>query len=344
MGGNGLSRKSIGVGASPGAIISHLSFTAAASVEARKGRLGIYADYLYLGDQDGVYTSGLISKLDLKFNETIADLDVSWRVLESPRGWVDVLAGARYMNVYSRIQLHSNETAIASASQGLVEVASANVRNSIETALNESLQGNNSFLPVYRPSANQLDQLTELINAAKNDPELAAAIKTGVSARIAQEKQRVANRIASILSGNLNRAFSLNHDWLDPYIGLRARYNLTKAFYLTAKADVGGFGVGSQVSCEAIAALGCQITRRIWSELGYKYLYVDYSRSDFVYNISTGGALLTALVPKLHLGAHLSAQLICCACGARPQGSFFNYSTCRPEGTNEPTLTNYRIE
>ncbi len=53
-----------------------------------------------------------------------------------------------------------------------------------------------------------------------------------------------------------------------PLIGLRGRYNLSKAFYLTAETDVGGFGIGSDIAVDAYAALGCQITRNIFSAVG----------------------------------------------------------------------------
>ena len=174
-----------------------------------------------------------------------------------------------------------------------MEVASASVRRALDAALKGALDGQNPVLPVP-PLAEELKKkLVDLILRAKEDPELAAALASDVPARIEQAKQRVASHIARILTSNLSRTFSLNEDWVDPYVGLRGRYNLTQAFYLTAKADVGGFGVGSQVSVEAIGALGCQITRRIWGEAGYKYLYVDYRHSGFLYDISSGGALLT---------------------------------------------------
>jgi len=59
-------------------------------------------------------------------------------------------------------------------------------------------------------------------------------------------------------------------------IGLRGRLNLTKAIYLTAETDVGGFGIGSDIAVGAYAALGCQLTRIIFSEVGYRYLYDDF--------------------------------------------------------------------
>jgi hypothetical protein len=79
----------------------------------------------------------------------------------------------------------------------------------------------------------------------------------------------------------------------DPYRP-RRRYNLSKAFYLTGKADVGSFGAGSDVSVQAYGALGCQVTRNIYSELGYRYLYYDYDSDGYLYKVSTYGPQITA--------------------------------------------------
>jgi hypothetical protein len=38
-----------------------------------------------------------------------------------------------------------------------------------------------------------------------------------------------------------------SYNWADFVIGLRGRFNLNKAFYLTAESDVCGFGIGSLV-------------------------------------------------------------------------------------------------
>ena len=79
-------------------------------------------------------------------------------------------------------------------------------------------------------------------------------------------------------------------------IGLRGRYNLSKTLYLTAETDIGGFGIGSDIAVQAYAASGCQITRYIYSEVGYRYLYEDFrdqSANDFLYQIALHGAQIT---------------------------------------------------
>ncbi len=79
-------------------------------------------------------------------------------------------------------------------------------------------------------------------------------------------------------------------------IGLRGRLNLNKAFYLTAETDVGGFGIGSDIAVQAYAALGCHVTRNIYSEVGYRYLYDDFrdeGANGFLYQVSLHGAQIS---------------------------------------------------
>ena len=100
-------------------------------------------------------------------------------------------------------------------------------------------------------------------------------------------------RITRILKTQLNSGVSLTEYWADPYIGIGGRYNLSKAYYLTGKADVGGFDAGSKVTVQAYGALGCQVTRSIYAELGFRYLYYDYDSGGFLYKVSTYGPQIT---------------------------------------------------
>lgn len=126
-----------------------------------------------------------------------------------------------------------------------------------------------------------IDELIRSIIESQRE-ELAAAIRAGIQARVDQLKSQLPNRIEARLTTELNRSFSLYENWVDPIIGLRGRLNLTKAFYLTSETDVGGFTVGSDIACQAQAALGCQITRNIHSEVGYRFLYDDYHDTNFL--------------------------------------------------------------
>jgi hypothetical protein len=86
---------------------------------------------------------------------------------------------------------------------------------------------------------------------------------------------------------------SFYDSWTDPLIGLRGRLNLSKAFYLTAETYVGGFGIGSDIAVQVYAALGCQVTRNIIAEVGYRYFYDDFrdeDANDFLYQLALHGS------------------------------------------------------
>ena len=103
-------------------------------------------------------------------------------------------------------------------------------------------------------------------------------------------------KISKVLNKELNRTFSLTERWTDPFIGVGGHYNLTKAFYLTGKVDVGGFGVGSDITTQVYGGIGCHVTRRMYSELGYRFLYTDYEddSNHFVWKTETQGIQLTS--------------------------------------------------
>jgi hypothetical protein len=109
-------------------------------------------------------------------------------------------------------------------------------------------------------------------------------------------KAQLASQIANTLTTQLNRSGSFYDDWFDPLIGLRGRLNLSKAFYLTAETDIGGFGIGSDIAWQGYAALGCDITRNIYSEVGYRALYDEFrdeSDHNFLYQMWLQGVQIT---------------------------------------------------
>jgi hypothetical protein len=81
-----------------------------------------------------------------------------------------------------------------------------------------------------------------------------------------------------------NRAFADSGDitWVDPIVGLRLRHQFAPGSELTLSGDVGGFGVGSEFSWQAIGAYRFTFAKTnnvTWSGmLGYRALYVDYSK------------------------------------------------------------------
>jgi hypothetical protein len=289
-----------------GQILKHINVIFTFGGEVRKGRFGVLGDLLYLNDQAGTGEgSGLVSKVDLGLQQFIGELFASYRFIEGQRGWVDLLAGFRYTYIGQQVSLQANNMAIDAASTQLVDkfaeqltTPGSDLRTLIQQSIVNkltSLNGSNPSLPVA-PIAGQepgkiLDSIQQLIQSL--EPELAAATRAGAAARVSQLKAQRASQVANSLTSQLNRSFSFYDDWFDPVVGLRGRLNLNKAFYLTAETDVGGFGIGSDIAVQAYAALGCQITRNIFSEVGYRYLYDDFRDTNFLYQLSLHGAQIT---------------------------------------------------
>jgi len=100
-------------------------------------------------------------------------------------------------------------------------------------------------------------------------------------------------KITRILNTELNKGHGLTEYWADPYIGIGGRYKLSKPFYLTGKADVGGFDVGSIITAQGYGGLGYQYNRNIYAELGFRFLYYDYDSDGFLYKVWTYGPQIT---------------------------------------------------
>ena len=107
--------------------------------------------------------------------------------------------------------------------------------------------------------------------------------------------------------------FSDSIDWVDPVIGVRGKVKIWKATSLYAEGDVGGFDVNSDTAFElrregrtivresvdssdwsyqVQGGLEFQLTRQIWSQVGWRYLKYDYRKSGFTDKNELNGPFL----------------------------------------------------
>ncbi|PSJ54380.1 hypothetical protein C7I85_27450 [Mesorhizobium soli] len=86
-------------------------------------------------------------------------------------------------------------------------------------------------------------------------------------------------------------------DWVDPTVGLFAHYDFNDRWFANGLADIGGFGAGSKISAQAFAAVGYNWNEKISTALGYRVLYTDYDKDNFLYKTTEYG-------PYLSLGIH----------------------------------------
>jgi hypothetical protein len=82
-------------------------------------------------------------------------------------------------------------------------------------------------------------------------------------------------------SGSLAVARSGTLDWVDPFVGLRVRHVLSPGKELQFLGDIGGFGVGSDLTWQLFAGYGFEFWQSsLHGVIGYRALAVDYSQDD----------------------------------------------------------------
>jgi hypothetical protein len=325
-------------------VIRHLDMTAAFNAEVRYNRWGVYGDFLYVKASDAEFPNNLVAKADVGIDEWIADLEINYRLLQGPRGYLDVRAGVRYTDLHDKLVLNANNKAMNQAAEDFANDAAAKIKD-IVSGLNfqtrlgtvlsnlirsrivnkiSGLQANRPNLPIAPLAAigvsrsvlsaarragfdtsgqnavlaplelavhNAVEKDVHALETALRDELTAAtaALKAAAQSRVNSLKQKIANEVASAIRDKINTSVTLNERWLDPYVGIAFRYDLDRVFYLTGKTDIGGFGIGSEITWQAYIGLGCQITRSIYAEAGYRYLYTDYTRASFLYDITQSG-------------------------------------------------------
>jgi len=77
--------------------------------------------------------------------------------------------------------------------------------------------------------------------------------------------------------------------WFDPVIGARGRIPLVEKLDVAWRADVSGFGVGSDLTVQLDAAAYWSFSPRFRGFVGWRYLNVDYTSSNLDYHVATTG-------------------------------------------------------
>jgi hypothetical protein len=86
-----------------------------------------------------------------------------------------------------------------------------------------------------------------------------------------------------------------NEDWVDPFVGARARLPLADRVALSLWGDVGGFGVGSHFSWQSAATIGYSFGGEAVSPevfIGYRALDTNYDDDDFEYDQIVHGPMV----------------------------------------------------
>ena len=82
---------------------------------------------------------------------------------------------------------------------------------------------------------------------------------------------------------------SANEDWLDPLVGFNARAELASRLSVGMLANVGGFGVGSDLSYELLPRVSYAFNDIINLHAGYRLLSLDFDSSAVEYDVREYG-------------------------------------------------------
>jgi len=88
------------------------------------------------------------------------------------------------------------------------------------------------------------------------------------------------------------RQFEQSKSWTDPFIGARVQLPLGDRWTLVGYGDIGGFGVGSDLSWQALIGANYAFTPTIIGKVGYRHISVNYDKRDFTYDVASSGPYL----------------------------------------------------
>jgi hypothetical protein len=309
-------------------ILEHLDMIIPIRAEAQKGPFGIYGEFWYIGLSTGSTVNGLIQSVAVLANETYFDGGMSWRLIDQPRGTLAIAAGTHFFNLYERMTLHGRNNAITAASDQFVDnitddlearlnndishsdftaALENEIQASIKNQIDDSLGGEQTHPNIpHGPQAGRLrhdigqivDHLVQ-VKVAALEARIDALHLQGEARRAAVNRvvnaatARIASDLAYTLKGKFNQTISKDDSWFDPYIGLYGRYNFNKTYYTSLRGQIGGFGVGADLMWQVESVLGVNLTRNIFSELGYRALGVQYENNGLSFDAITHGPEIT---------------------------------------------------
>jgi len=94
-----------------------------------------------------------------------------------------------------------------------------------------------------------------------------------------------------LLPGGTRNA-SASADWWDPVFGFRVVLPFAEHWSFMGYGDIGGFGVGSKFTYQLIAGVNWEFAKSFTAKAGYRYLYQDYDKNNFLWDIAAHGAYL----------------------------------------------------
>jgi hypothetical protein len=176
-----------------------------------------------------------------------------------PNAFICVPAGEvfSYLNMGGMLyaELHNNKFAFTS--------------DLFYASLDQDASGKNSVL---NGKASIKQFLWELEALYKLSPWLEA----GIGARINSIQVGLNLNLAGPGGGTANATQNKTNTWVDPLIIARAKTWINNKWLLSLRADIGGFGVGSQFAWQLQPDIAYRVSKLLQLGIGYRAISMDY--------------------------------------------------------------------
>jgi len=243
--------------------VASLSMTGAYAADAKADRWQFqFTPYVFAAGLDGTLgVRGVEADISLEFPDILEDLDMAFMgVFEARRGrWGFLVDG-----VYTRL-----EGGASRSWHGPGGISNATGTLEVTTTM-------------------QVYQLAAMYRIGERIPFdlIGGGRYTGLDNDL-----DLTATTGGLLPGG-TRSLSGDESWWDPIVGARAMIPLAERWSVTLLGDVGGFGVGSDISYQAAGAIVWQISKHFTVNAGYRYLYQDFEEDGFVWDMALHGPVL----------------------------------------------------
>jgi hypothetical protein len=118
-------------------------------------------------------------------------------------------------------------------------------------------------------------------------------LEIGAGGRLNNLQTSIDGRRNAFPAGTYEVSESASKTWFDPILITRLTADIKEKWLFRFRGDIGGFGVGSDLTWQLQAYVGYRFTKLFQLTAGYRYLSTDYDKGTdaerFVYNVDTFG-------------------------------------------------------
>lgn len=101
------------------------------------------------------------------------------------------------------------------------------------------------------------------------------------------------NEISILINDNTQNVKSSSKSWVDPIVGINAKFLLSQNWFAYVRSDFGGFGANSEYTFMILGGFGYKFAPNWNTSLGVKDLSVDYNKDGYLFNLNQYGLILS---------------------------------------------------